>query len=483
MTASYKPTVYEQIVQDFLSGKEPKFEDYKEELALRGWVEERYFDRYIEDLKYIKSLMDAPDFNLRQAMDNVKKRAVQDGEENGADKLHKKDVLKFSLTDEEKELVLKAEAMGAVKDGEEIEYEGYDKKIVCADYENLPPQTDAFVVFSGHPGSAEPAIEAWLTDFKKTGQPKKLIFLGLYDNQGNTDFSQEGLKYNTGSEVEMYVRYCRDLGVPEEILKECLMTPTDTSTKDNTALLAEIRNKYFDKDKDVSFAMFGYPSYQRRIASEFSFEFNKMEKEGSVAPTSFIMPAVPISHDEHDRFLSYDNLDGIAQDIIVGNCMAHPYRVWAGGRFDSKLGEYPEELKPLLPISLVYSYPNVANELAGTDLKVGTMMKLLRAEQHAAYEFENPRAVDFSIKRNLGNVAKRLVLKGLTTAELIWNGNKLKAQEALKRIQKHQKETDKDANAMEAAKILYGGPNVNKRKLQGAADYLKNWAEKTFWSK
>ena len=106
-----------------------------------------------------------------------------------------------------------------------------------------------------------------------------------------------------------------------------------------------------------------------------------------------------------------DYLDGIAQDIIVGNCLAHPYRVSAGGRFDSKLGAYPEKLKPLLPISLVYSYPNVANELAGTDMKVGTMMKLLRAIQHKTYGWKNAGRVDASMSYNNLHLKRRLAQK------------------------------------------------------------------------
>lgn len=191
------------------------------------------------------------------------------------------------------------------------------------------------------------------------------------------------------------------------------------------------------------------------------------------------MPAVPTSKDEHDRFLSYDNLNGIAQDIIIGNCMAHPYRVGAGGRFDSKLGEYPEEFKPLLPISLVYSYPNVANELAGTPMEVGTMLKLLRAVQHSVYQFENPRVVDETIKCNLVDTAKRLALEGLISAQDIYHGNNLKAEEAVGRIQKHQRITDENINAMEAAKVLLGSENVSPRKLKPAADYLKKyWQQK-----
>lgn len=458
---SYKPTVYEQIVQDFLAGKELKFEDYQEELSARGWGDKRYFDAYVEDMKYIKGLMDSPDFNLRQASDLVKKNHPSKDE----------DVLRFSLTDQEKEIVLKAEELGSVKDGEVIKYEGYDKEIVCADYKDLPINADAFVIFSGHPGAAKAAIEAWFTDLKNTGEPKKLIFLGLYDNQGNTDFSDQSLKYNTGSEVEMYVRYCRSLGVSEEILQECLVTPNDTSTKDNTALLAEIRNKFFDQDKEASLVMFAYPAYQKRIASEFSFEFQNMEKEGKVAPTSFIMPETPKSKDPNDRYLSYDNLDGIAQDIIIGNCLAHPYRVSAGGRFDSKLGAYPEEFKPLLPISLVYSYPNVANELAGTDMKVATMLKLLRAVQHDVYQFENARAVDRTIEYNLHKTRTKLALAGLATADDLYNGNKRKAKDAIKKTVLHQRMAHERKNAEEAAKALVG-ENVHPRKFEAVVEYF-----------
>ena len=466
---TYTPTVYEQIVQDFLNGKELNYKTYEAELIERGWGEKRYFDAYIEDMKYIKSLMDSPDFNLRKAADMVKQNHPSKND----------DVLRFSLTEQEKQIVLNAEELGSVKDGEVIKYEGYDKKIVCADYKSLPSNTDAFVIFSGHPGSAEPAIEAWLNDLKNSGQPKKMIFLGLYDNQGNTDFSQGDLKYNTGSEVEMYVRYCRALGISEEILQECLVTPNDTSTEDNTVLLAEIRNKFFKDKEDVSFAMFGYPAYQKRIASEFSFAFDKMEKEGTVASTNFIMPSVPKSKEAHNRFLSYDNLDGIAQDIIIGNCVAHPYRVSAGGRFDSKLGAYPEEFKPLLPISLVYSYPNVANELAGTDTKVGTMLKLLRAVQHNVYQFENARKVDYTIQRNLLDVAKRVTLEGLTSADNIYHGNAQKKKEAIERIRKHQQTTNDDTNAMEAAKVMLGSTEVSEKKLKPVAEFLKkSWQQK-----
>ena len=454
----YKPTVYEQIVTDFLAGKPLRYKSYKKELTARGWIDKRYFDAYVEDMKFIKDLMEKPDFNLRIAADIVKKNHPSDN----------RDVLRFALTESEKKIVLSAERKGMFKDGEVVEYEGYKRKIGAHDYLNLPENTDAFVIFSGHPGAAEPAIEAWFTDYKRTGTAKKLVFLGLYDNQGNTDFSKEGLKFNVGSEVEMYVRYCREVGISEEIIKECLVTPSDTSTEENTSLLAEIRNKYFAADKEVNFVMFGYPAYQKRIASEFAFQFQKMTDEGKVAPTNFIMPVVKQEKNEKYRYLSYDNLDGIAQDIIIGNCLAHPYRVVAGGRFDSKLGVYPKKYKKLLPLSLVYSYPNVAKELAGTPENVGTMMKLLRAIQHSAYGWEDAKKVDSTIMYNVLMLRKRMAHNGLLSAEVAFHGNNQSKIDNLKAIfsSKHDYEQE--------AQIILGSDKVNRKKVLGVVQYLKH---------
>ena len=459
---SYRPTVYEQIVIDFLAGKELDYSSYKEELVLRGWKEERYFDAYIQDIEFIKNLMEGPDFNLRIMADFVKKNHPSND----------KNVLCFLLTDAEKAIVLAAEQKGAFKDGEVVGYEGYGRKIEAHDYHKLPENADAYVIFSGHPGSAESAVEAWFEDYKRTGKAKKLVFLGLYDNQGNTDFSQKGLKFNTGSEVEMYVRYCQEIGISEEIIRECLIKPTDTSTKENTALLAEIRNKFFDRNREVNFVMFGYPAYQKRIASEFSFEFQRMENEGmangeTLAPTNFIMPVVKIEQNAKYRYLSYDNLDGIAQDIIIGNCLAHPYRVEAGGRFDSKFGVYPKKFKPLLPLSLVYSYPNVANELAGTDIKVATVMKLLRAIQHSVYGWEDARRVDGTIMYNALTLRKRLAHKGLLSAEVAFHGCRQHKKDNLCAIKATAH------SYYDEAKIIMGSENVNRHKLQGVVEYLK----------
>lgn len=115
--------------------------------------------------------------------------------------------------------------------------------------------------------------------------------------------------------------------------------------------------------------------------------------------------------------------------------MAHPYRVSAGGRFDSKLGKYPDEFKPLLPISMVYSYPNVAHELAGTELEVAAVMKILRAMQHKVKGWEDPKRVDNTIKRCARELRKKLTHGGLLTNDFASQQGKTKLSKFAKFFQ------------------------------------------------
>lgn len=401
---TYTPTIYEQIVEDYLNGKIKPYDDYCQLWEDRGYSKADFLS-YIKDIEYAARLLDKPDFNIIKAC-NEAKEYVKD----------RKDIVTFALTDKEKKIVLEAEDMGRIKNGDVVAYDGYDRVVKGFDYMNVPSEVDAFVIFSGHPGSGAAAVKSWYNDYIKTGKPKKLVFLGLHDNQGNTNFSASNLKFNVKSEVEMYVRFFKACGVPKKFVKECLVTPKDISTADNIELLAEIRNRFFANKKDVNFAMFGYPAYQKRIASEFAYGFQKLEDVKQVSGTNFYIPDVPVSQNEKERYLSYDNLEGIAQDIIIGNCVAHPFRVNAGGRFDSKLGKYPQKFKPLMSISLVYSYPNVANELAGTDTKTASVMKILRAMQHKVKGWEDPQKVDNSIKK-----CAMLLRRELLREELVSN--------------------------------------------------------------
>jgi len=418
----YQPTIYEQIVIDYLNKTEKPYSYYEKEWVARGYTKEDFI-QYRQDIEYAKRLTEEKDFNVvtaaNAAKDHVKNR---------------NNIVTFRLNDKEKQIVLEAEDMGRIKAGEIIKYDGYSRDIRGIDYMDIPKEIDAFVIFSGHPGSGIAAVYSWYTDLMKTGKPKKLVFLGLHDNQGNTNFDTQGLRFNTKSEVEMYVRFFRELGIPKKIIKENLITPRDISTADNIEMLAVIRNKFFDykKNEDVNFVMFGYPAYQKRIASEFAYGFQKLEDEERVGGTNFYIPDSPVSKNEKDRYFSYDDLNGIAQDVCIGNCLAHPFRVKAGGRFDSKLGKYPEQFKPLLALSLVYSYPNVANELAGTDLKVAAVMKIMRAMQHKVKGWEDPRKVDATIRRGVKQLRKRLLLEHKINNEIASKkGNRIRLDKFL----------------------------------------------------
>lgn len=296
----------------------------------------------------------------------------------------------------------------------------------------MPDDTDAFVVFSGHPGAAGPAVFAWFNHFRRTGRAVKLIFLGLTDNQGNSDFTDSSLIYNVGSEQEMYRRYFKAMGVSHEIIDECVSVPYDISTEDNIARLAEIKNKIFGA-REVKFVMFGYPVYQTRMLPEFA-GVSENGRRRELLWRQFHNASYRPSQNEYDRYFSYDNLNGIAADIIIGNCMAHPYRVKNQPRFDIGLGTYPEAYKRILPLSLVYSYPNVAAELAGTDIKTAAVLKILRAIQHRTYGYEHPQKTDRQISYNVMQTRRLLLERGLVSRELLRCGYRLPREEYLRRL-------------------------------------------------
>ncbi len=185
---SYKPTVYEQIVIDFWNGKKLRYKDYKKELAERGFADKRYFDAYVEDMRFIRDMMLKDGFNRELAekisgkyfnadetaqifkvitdkkeidFEGLKEALLEKGytkkqlssftdDMNSVQKLIKnpkfnlrlaadivknyhpsnnKDVLRYALFDKEKQIVLEAEKMGMFQDGEVIEYDGYKRKM------------------------------------------------------------------------------------------------------------------------------------------------------------------------------------------------------------------------------------------------------------------------------------------------------------------------------------------------------------------
>lgn len=425
---SHQISVYERIVTEICQGRDVKYQDYAEEWRRRGHYREE-FATFVKYVRYANNLVNEKDFTLKRAIEKAKQAGKT---------ITKEPIPEFLLLPSEKKTILKAEDQGRIKAGEVIKFKGYSRAIIGCDYIKLPEDTDAFVVFSGHPGAASPAVYAWFKHFRRTGKAVKLLFLGLKDNQGNSDFTDSSLVYNVGSEQEMYRRYFKAMGVSHEIVDECISEAYDISTEDNITRLADIKNKIWG-DKEVKLVMFGYPVYQTRIATEFAWSFAGMEKDGKCKGVNFIMPSYKPSQSEYERYFSYDNLNGIASDIIIGNCTAHPYRVKGEPRFDIGWGKYPEAYKKILPLSLVYSYPNVAHELAGTDIKVATVLKILRAIQHKTYGYEQPKKTDKQISYNVLEMRRRLIDERLTSKELIREGYNLSKNEYLERLQACQR--------------------------------------------
>ena len=210
---SHQISVYERIVTEICQGRDVKYQDYAEEWRRRGHYKEE-FATFVKYVRYANNLVNEKDFTLKSAIEKAKQAGKT---------ITKEPIPEFLLLPSEKKTILKAEDQGRIKAGEVIKFKGYSRAIIGCDYIKLPEDTEAFVVFSGHPGAASPAVYAWFKHFRRTGKAVKLIFLGLKDNQGNSDFTDSSLVYNVGSEQEMYRRYFKAMGViflPKTILPD-----------------------------------------------------------------------------------------------------------------------------------------------------------------------------------------------------------------------------------------------------------------------
>lgn len=112
---TYKPTVYEQIIIDYLSSGLKDFSHYQPEWEKRGF-KKTDFAQYIEDIQYAHSLMQQPGFNVVKASNQAKEHVK-----------NRTGIVTFTLTDEEKQIVLEAEDRGRIKKGDIVRYEGYDR--------------------------------------------------------------------------------------------------------------------------------------------------------------------------------------------------------------------------------------------------------------------------------------------------------------------------------------------------------------------
>ena len=289
----------------------------------------------------------------------------------------------WHLTEEGIDLIKKAEQLGR---GEHVvlEYEDqYEEKTACCyPYKRIPyrecGRKDIFVVFSGHQETGTKAVEAVYYYVHRYRQlPEGVIFLGLEDNQNLTEFNPK-FEFRKSSEYRMYMRQAIALGLPKDWLRNFLMTPRDTDTSQNIQLLIETLNKY--GQDNVNLIFISYPVYQMRVMSEFTFGLAQSKD----APNCYVRIAdiAPKKEDgtmREQRFLSYDKPEFQLFDLSLANGVAHLFRERGKTRFAlPDYDEYPEEFKPLAPLGLGYSYPNVVHELCGTDETVAAILKIMR---------------------------------------------------------------------------------------------------------
>ena len=88
----YQPTVYEQIVTDYLNGDIKPYSFYEREWTERGYTK-KDFIQYKQDIEYAKKLTEVENFNVVAAA-NMAKEHVK----------NRDDIVTFRLLDSEKQV-------------------------------------------------------------------------------------------------------------------------------------------------------------------------------------------------------------------------------------------------------------------------------------------------------------------------------------------------------------------------------------------
>lgn len=373
-----RTSCYQKLVEKIISN--PAYETTAEdwtEFATRGHSFEE-MKEWTDAIRWVCKVADSVEGNV-----NAKKKACQE-------RVSEIKVPFYRLTNEEIETIKDAEWFGAGKEGDILLTYGETvaKNVISRDYRNLPCQEggrkDILVVFSGHPKSAVWAAEAvysYIRNHRKL--PYGIMFLGLEDNQELTQFNPK-FKFRKGSEYRMYLRQMLSLGMPKGLLKKLLMSPYDTSTEGNADLVVDTCNKYDLADEDINLIFISYPVYQLRVASEFSFMLQDRLPRAWVR-IAYVWP--PLDEMGEQRLFSYEQPQWQLADLSLANCVAHLFREQGKKRFALRsLQKYPEEFKPLAPLFLGYSYPNVVHELCGTDEKTAEILKIIRTLMLDAYD-------------------------------------------------------------------------------------------------
>lgn len=373
-------------------------------------------------------------------------------------------IINYHLLPEEIKIILEAEKLGRGQQGEILAYEDqYGKKAVnSVDYRkiisNVGGRKDIIIIFSGHQQTGTKAAEAIYRYVMINGKlPDGIIFLGLEDNQNLTEFNDKFV-IRQKSEYQMYYNELKALGIPKAILDKLLMVPTDTDTMQNIGLLINTLNKYGLDNVNLYFV--SYPVYQLRVATEFAFGLTQREDApdchlfiADIAPKKFVnfeqafqaCMCGDISQEEFNnidfddiRILSYDRPDMQLFDLSLANCVAHLYREHGKTRYAIPgLDNYPEEFKALAPLGLGYSYPNVVNELCGTDEKVAGILKIMRTLMLDEHDCGLSGAEqDIQQQWYIAQMGKKLLNQGLTTKNILKKGYNMTIEEFLEELGK-----------------------------------------------
>ncbi len=448
-----KITCYQRLVQaiveDARTGENVNYEMSAFPGFERRGHSEREFQDWIKTVKWVLNVLNTRDGSLNQKKEFCRQTISLYA------------VPRYRLREEELQIIASAERFGRGDTGEVLRYG--NKNVVSYDYRHIPRQEggrkDILVVFSGAPESATKATEALYCYIRMhKALPDGIMFLGLEDNQNMTEFNP-AYKIRKNSEYRMYLRQMLLLGVPKGLLGKLLMTPKDTSTAENIALIKETLAHYHI-DEDVNLICVTYPLYQMRVATELSFGLQEVEnvwvRIADIEPKAFVSAAQGLFAlsgkvedqnigrriTENLRIFSYDRIgyDGQLADLTLANGVAHLFREHGKSRFAlPNLGTYPEEYKALAPLFLAYSYPNVVSELCGTNETVAAVLKIVRALMIDAYdEGASGKAWDDQQQENTLNTGYKLIAEGLVSPMLLTKGRYMAEDQFLKAVVDYQ---------------------------------------------
>lgn len=486
MSKQYQPTCYEQIIADLVKNptNEIFYEDYPEfeqrghtAAEVQTWLDYANMALYLmhcpgsinQKKAFARALVTYHHEKTETAANALQAAAVPLELELKPDDLpwqlkniKNKAIINYHLSADETAAILQAERLGRGRQGEILSYEDkYGKKSVISTdcrkiVSNLGGRKDIFVVFSGHQQTGPKAAEAIYRYIAINGKlPDGVIFLGLEDNQNLTEFN-DAFVIRQKSEYQMYYNELKALGFPWEWLDQLAMIPTDTDTFQNIGLLVNTLKKYGLDNLNLYFI--SYPAYQLRVATEFAFGLTAREDApdcrifiADIAPKRFAdneqafqaLMCGAISMEEYNRLdyddfrvLSYDKPQMQLLDLSLANCVAHLYREHGKTRYAIPgLVKYPDCFKALAPLGLGYSYPNVVNELCGTDEKIAGILKIMRTLMLDAHDTGlSGISQDAQQQWYVAQTGRKLVAQKLTTPNILKDGYTMTVKEFLDEI-------------------------------------------------